>query len=74
MNTKKVTFKTENVNKPTPKFWRKFGNAFLVFATGFPMAISQFVIDPTLEDNLCAVVSVIALAIKATTTFFAEER
>ncbi len=73
MNTKKVTFKAENINKPTPRFWRKFGNSFLVFATGFPMAIGQFVIDPSLEKNLCAVVGITALAVKAITTFFAEK-
>lgn len=70
----KHTFKVSNLNKLTPVLWRRLGNSFLVFASGFPMAIGQFTIDPSLEKNLCAAVGITALATKAITSFFAEEK
>jgi hypothetical protein len=72
METKTTTFGISSFNKLTPVLYRRIGNSFLVFATGFPMALGQFVIDPTLEKNLCAVIGLTALSVKAITTFFAE--
>ena len=68
----KTTFNIKNLNKETPLFWRRLGNAVLAMSAGAPMVINQFTFSPEWKDNLIGVVGLVGLLAKGLTTLFAK--
>lgn len=73
MEKKNLTFKTENVNKPTPKLWKRIGNTAIYSLPLLTTALMASPVGAEAKQWISFIITILLVGAKGLTKFISEE-